>query len=239
MRESSFHDAIADVSRAPPHLRFAVYRNNVAAALINALRVRYPVVESLVGPAPFAAMTQDYIAGNRPGSPVLIDYGCSYPDFIAAAPLARQMPYLADVARLESLWWTAYHGAEDVPVEPQRFAGFTPEQLGHMRFGFHSSAAMLDSRWAVGSIWEAARRGAGIDDVDIWRPQSILIWRPQAEVQVHVIDPATRSFLAALQAGVPLAEAVEAATADFDLPSQLRMLIASRLVTRIDTGERP
>ena len=37
MRAEDFNRAIGDAGRAPPHLRFGVYRNNVTAALVTAL----------------------------------------------------------------------------------------------------------------------------------------------------------------------------------------------------------
>ena len=50
MREVEFGAAIAEFDQAVADPRFGIYRNNVASALTNAIRVRYPVVEQLVGP---------------------------------------------------------------------------------------------------------------------------------------------------------------------------------------------
>ena len=231
MREALFHRAIADVSLPAPHPRFGVYRNNVAAALINALRVRYPVVEKLAGGRMFAAITQDFIVAHRPRSPVFIDYGDAYPDFIASR---TAMPYLADVARLESRWWRAYHAADAEPLAAERFAELTPKTLDAARFRFHPSASIMNSQWAIGAIWEAARQDADLSAIDMARPQWVLVWRPDADVRMHVIDDATGRFLTAIMDGKGLVEAIGA-----DGPSgsqgQFQMLIASRLVTAIGT----
>ena len=72
MDEQGFSAAIGDWSAQPPHRRFGIYRNNVASALIAALRVRYPVTEQLVGHEFFAAMAGTFAEANRPSSPVLI-----------------------------------------------------------------------------------------------------------------------------------------------------------------------
>ena len=232
MREAAFHQAIADATHEAPHPRFGVYRNNVESALINALRVCYPVVDKLLGPREFAAFAQEFVAGNRPRSPVLIDYGHEYPDFIAARDVP---PYLADVARLESLWWRAYHAADAEIIAAEHFARLTSENFEAARFGFHPSAAILVSPWAVGAIWEAARRNAGLNAIAIAQPQSVLVWRPHADVRVHVIDGATAAFLAALMEGKALIDAIGAGPC-FDLQAQFRMLVASELVTAIATG---
>ncbi len=104
MREEQFHAAIG-ASKAPfPHPRFGVYRNNVTSALINALRVRFPVTAQIAGDKDFAEAAGQFALSNLPQSPVLIDYG---------AELAGQFEEpIASVARLENLWWHAYHAEE-------------------------------------------------------------------------------------------------------------------------------
>ena len=80
---ASFARALVDPSRPAPaatqrrdgrpvERRFAVYRNNVAVALIGALEARYPVVRRLVGDDFFRAMAGAYVAAEKPRSPALI-----------------------------------------------------------------------------------------------------------------------------------------------------------------------
>jgi hypothetical protein len=52
--------------------RFSVYRNNVVAGLVSALRTRFPVVEQLVGPEFFRAMARHYVAAEPSRSPVML-----------------------------------------------------------------------------------------------------------------------------------------------------------------------
>jgi hypothetical protein len=229
MHETTFHRAIADFSRDAPHPRFVVYRNNVSSALSNALRVRYPVVEKLLGARIFTAITQNFIATNRPRSPVLIDYGDDYPDFVAAHTL---LPYLADVARLEGLWWRAYHAAEAEPAAPECFSGLSADNLETARLSFHPSAAILISPWAIGAIWEAARQNIDLNETEITQAQSVLVWRPREEVRVNVIDHDTALFLTALMDGKGLVEAITAHPR-IDLQAQFQSLIASELITEI------
>src|SRR5437870_13721217 len=67
--EASFAGALLDAERpiprgitaynaAIPTRRFAVYRNNVVAGLVKALKSRFPVVEKIVGQEFFAAMAR-------------------------------------------------------------------------------------------------------------------------------------------------------------------------------------
>ena len=62
-----------------PGRRFAVYRNNVLASLIDALADSFPVVQALVGEPFFRAMAQIYVRECPPESPILAEYGDRLP----------------------------------------------------------------------------------------------------------------------------------------------------------------
>ena len=123
----AFASALVDPMRAPPlqtmgregapdSRRFAVYRNNIAVSLIAAIEARYPVARRLVGDAFFRAMARAFVARSKPRSAVILHYGADFPDFIAEFEPARDIAYLADVARLENAWVDAYHSAEAEPL---------------------------------------------------------------------------------------------------------------------------
>ena len=224
MFETAFHRAIGDWSVALPHQRMSVYRNNVAAALVAALQVRFPVTEQLVGPEFFFHMARGFAEGDRPQSPVLIDYGQRFPDFIRDFAPAASVPYLADVAALESAWWQAYHAREADVITATALNQFAPEVLGDVRLVLHPSAGLMASPFAVGSIWEAHHGGAPMQEIEINRPQTVLVARPAAEITLRVISPESFAFLSALQQGKTLAEAIESAFAvhaGFDVADQL------------------
>ena len=231
MRAAAFHQAVGDLSRPSPHPRFAVYRNNVTSALINALRVRYPVTAKLMGLPAFSNITRDFVAAHRPQSPVLIDYGGNYPGFIASR---AELPFLADLARIESLWWRAYHAADAEPLAAECFAS-SPENLERACFVFHPSAAILSSPWAIGAIWEAARENRDLREIKIEQPQTVLVWRPHMDVRVNVIDASTAGFFIALMQGRRLLGAI---AIDSDLQTQFERLIASQIVTAIETASQ-
>jgi hypothetical protein len=225
--QSEFATAIGDWSLLPADPRFRIYRNNVASALINALRVRYPATERLLGREAFAACAGSYAEVQRPGSPVLIEYGASFPDHLAAT---SHSDVAADLARLESLWWQAYHAADASPLPPDTLSRIPAERWGLARFAFLPSLGLLSSPHAVGSLWQGQSADGG--------PQNIVIARPEAEVTLHVLAPAPFMLLSALFKGATLAEAVETTTSgheDFDLAQTLQGLLALRIITGVAT----
>ncbi|WP_044872378.1 putative DNA-binding domain-containing protein [Pseudomonas sp. LFM046] len=228
-----------------PARRFAVYRNNVLASLTGALAETFPVVQQLVGDEFFRAMARLYVQANPPRSALLAFYGDGFPDFIGAFPPATGLPYLADVARLELARVHAYHAADRAPLDGASLALALgdPDQLPGMRLVLHPSVAVLDSDFAILSLW-AAHQGLGeLAEVELGQPECALVLRNGLEVEVSRIGPGAMAFIQALGAGVPLGQAVAAALAidtGFDLGTTLAQLLAGGAITQFALqGGRP
>lgn len=224
---------------APDPRRFAVYRNNVLAGLTRALEQRFPVTVRLVGEAFFRGMAERFIAGSRPRSPLLAEYGEDFPEFIRGFEAAATVPYLADVARLEAAWSNAYHAAEAAPIDPGDVAGLAAEALPAARLTRHPAAALICSAYPVGSIW-AAHQSEVVEPVVRSGPESVLIVRPGADVALHVLPQRDAPFAAAVLDGAALGEAAERALeaeAGFDFGAALIGLVGLGAFSGVVAGE--
>lgn len=233
MREADFQLAIKSVHAGVPHVRFPIYRNNVASGLVTALAVRFPVTQELVGQEFFRAMAALYVEDNKPISAVLIYYGETLADFIAGFEPAKTFPYLGDVARLENLWWRAYHAADATVVGAHVLGSFPQDALGDLRFTLHSSVGVMSSRFAIGEIWHAHHGGDAMGTFDLGASDHILVSRPAANVEVRTVTKGFSALTAALKGGAKLINAVEvAAEADsaFELASALGQLFELNLI---------
>ena len=226
-----------------PAQRFMVYRNNVRASLASALGDAFPVLRALLGEAFFRALAVEYVQACPPRSPVLAEYGESFGDFLSGfAPLA-DLPYLADVARLELLRVQAYHAADASALAAEDFQQWLarPEQLPGLRLRLHPSLRLLRSPFAVLSLWQAhqladpSARDAALAALDLGRAEDIVVWRPQNEVRVDRLPAGGLECLRALIAGQTLGEALQAAAAvpGFELQSLFDRLVQDELVTDI------
>ena len=215
---AAFAAALVDPSLPPPaeahgregssdRRRFSVYRNNVAVSLIASLAARYPVTRRLVGEDFFRAMARAYAAKVKPETPVLIHYGRSFPAFIAASELARDVPYLADVACLENAWVEAYHAAEAEPLALAGLGGFDAERLAQARAIFHPAARLLISDHPIPSIWAAHQGVAEPAPIAEWRGEAALVTRPAGEVLVRILPQGGYAFASALFRGASIGEA--------------------------------
>lgn len=221
-----------------PAKRFGVYRNNVVAGLVNALRLRFSVVEKIVGKEFFAAMARVFAVAHPPQSPLLMLYGDTFAGFIATFEPTSDLPYLPDVARLEIARTRAYHAADAEPIDPAQLRGFDSQELYHIRVTLHPSAQILRSRHPIVTIW-AMNSGEGeLGPIDENDPEDALVMRPQLDVAVRRLPPGGAVFLQALSAGAALGKAAESAGAEhsqFDLSTNLAGLIGSGAMTAYST----
>jgi hypothetical protein len=234
---ASFARALADPTLPAPaptrrrdgrsvERRFAVYRNNVAVALIGALEARYPVVRRLVGDDFFRGMAGAYVAAEKPRSPALMLYGDGFPAFVAGFPPAGAIPFLADVARLENAWVEAYHAADADALGLDALAAIAPDDLEALRFRPHPAARLLRFSHPAASIWAASQGEGEPHAPDVWSAEEALVARPDADVSVRVLPPAGFAFAAALFSGASLGEAAARAAADgFDPGAHLIGLV--------------
>ena len=208
----------------------AVYRNNVMSGLIKVVAARFPAVRRLLGEDCFLELVRQFIAAEPPRSPLLLDYGDGFPEFLRRL---GDDACIADIADLEVARGKAYHAADAASLAPQAFAAIPAERLAGLRLTFHPSMSLLQSRFPIVSLWQANQE-AGDGTLPQGRPEAALIARPMLEVEVWNLPPGGFAFLTALRRGATMAEAAEAATdaaPDFDLAVNLAVLIEAKIVT--------
>lgn len=212
--------------------RFAVHRNNVTVALIDALAAAFPVVHELVGDAFFRDLARDYARIDPPRSPVMSDYGDGFAAFIDAYAPVANLPYLGDMARLERLRGQSYHAADAdaLPVEAFRALLASPQRLAVARVRLHPASRWLASQHAVHSLWAAHRhadvgRDAAFAAIDTERGEHVLVFRPRHEVQLAALPDGAVVFLDALHAQATFGDAL-AQACDDTAAARLDMLFA-------------
>lgn len=241
-RQADFAAALLDPTlAAPPGLigpdgedsprRFAVYRNNVTIALIDALRANFPATYRIVGEEFFRAMARAYALSEPPTSPVLLDYGAGFPGFIEQFEPADSLPYLADVAHIERAWTEAYHAPEAGSLNPAVLSNVPHDQAAHLCFSVHPSVRIVRSQFPALTIWRM-----NVDDgvpapVDLDSGgEDTLAVRPEADVEIRSIPPGGTEFITALAEGQMLVEAAKAAlraASGFDLTANLAALLSA------------
>jgi hypothetical protein len=222
-------DGLVGPDGEPGVKRFAVYRNNVVVGLTETLKDAFPAVHRIVGADFFRAMARTYVMVEPPHSPILLDYGAGFPDFIRQFEPAAVLPYLADVARIERAWTEAYHAAEARPIDPSAFSAIAPDQLPAIRLDLHPSLRVVRSQFPALTIWQMNVADGAPAPVDLNAGgEDVLVVRPVADVEARSIPEGSLEFIEALMDGRSVLAALEAALITnprFDLSANLSDLM--------------
>jgi Putative DNA-binding domain len=247
---ATFASALLDPAGATPAVvlgpagkgavrRYNVYRNNVTVSLINALAAVYPAVQRITGVDFCRAMARFHVRAAPPSSPLLFEYGRDFPAFIETYEYARDLPWLADVARIERAWLDAYHAADGEPLSAEALASFPPERLAEAVFTAHPATRIARSAYSAVTIFAANRSEVAVGPIDAETPEDALITRPDADVIVRHLPRGGAAFLQGLMSGQPLGEAAAfalEASPFFDIPANIAGMIEAGAFTTIGFG---
>ena len=196
------------------------YRGNAAAIAERALASAFPTVQQLVGDESFAQLARAVWQRQPPHCGDLARYGDALPEWIAEDPQLESEPYLCDVARVDWAVHAIEHAADGTasPTGLPLLAELDPSQL---TLRLRSALTLVVSQWPVVTIWQA-HRSSEVDRFLLVRQaladhvaETALVARPEWRATVQAVDAATARFMAALQDGVALSPALDAAGAQF------------------------
>ena len=201
--------------------RIAIYRANSIASATKALTGTYPVIREVVGGEFFDALARAYWQSTPSHSGDLGDYGDAFEAFVGGFEPVRELPYLADLARLE---W-ALHLAESATDAPRfdvaALADVPPDRQSALVFTFVPGTAVVSSAYPIVRIWSLHRDDAlraevaGSDHFDVgWDiAETALVVRKGYEVRVSALDVGSAAALRAMLSGATLIDALSAGLA--------------------------
>jgi hypothetical protein len=220
---------LAAVTAMSAQAGFAVYRNTLLKGCVDNLAANFPTVMRLVGEPWFRAAALEYAGGEAPTSVSLFDYGTTFPAFLARFPPASELPYLADVARLDKMWVECHIAADALALSAADLAALAPEALGATVLPPHPATRWLSSdQHPAGAIWIANREAREFVPPSPWGGDSVLLTRIDNAVHWRPIDAGAAAFLDACARGEPLQEAAAHALSsrpDLDVAATLAMLL--------------
>ncbi len=216
----------------PAERLFQVYRNNFWISVRDVLSDIYNVVERLVGKQFFDFMTDRFLRHHPPRQGNLHQLGSELPIFLSNFKSVSELPYLSDIARLEWAYHQVFHAADSRRFNPQALLGLPPNKISQLHFVLQTGSQLLCSSYPIFKIWKRNQEGnEGSQPIKLSEGgESVLVTRPQLEVELHNLDPVDAGFLQYLIAGHNLAQAAESAfrqSSDFDLQATLRRFFVS------------
>jgi len=195
---------------------FAVYRNTVMKACIDALQANFPAVARLVGDEWFRAAAAVHMRSELPAEPMLVLYGAGFADFLARFEPAAELPYLPAVARVDRLWSEAHVAADAAPLGADALLSLVPADLAQRTLQPHPATRWVWSEeHPIHSLW--SRNRTADDPADggpcSWQAEGVLLARPHGAVLTGPLTRAGAALLDTCAAGRSIEAAVAAARA--------------------------
>lgn len=210
------------------------YRSNGHALAQRALAAAYPVVAELMGAESFDGLSRHFWQHAPPARGDMAQWGEAFAAFIESLEdLAREEPYLGDVARVE---WALHLAASAADGEPDLGSLGLLQTMAPAELGLRLSlgACALPSRFPVVSIVLAhtgdtpSLQEAG-ERLRSGVAETALVWRQGLKPALRPALPGEAAFMAELQQGHSLAAALSAAPG-FDFTSWLAPAVHTGLL---------
>ena len=180
----------------------------------------------LVGAEFFRGLARAFIGRSLPTQPVLAEYGAGFPAFIAGHDAARDLPYLADVARLDWALNLAFHAPAGGRLAAADLAALPADRLPSLRLSLAPGTVLVCSPYPLDRIWAASQPGAAADPVDLAAGGArLLVLRRPDDAAFVSLSAGEAAFVAGLGEGLTLEEAAGRAETDFDLSAGFARLL--------------
>jgi len=203
--QAQFYAAIFDSSQAVDGVdnsRLAIYRHTIFSTLNTALISSYPVIVKLVGEGFFRFLAQQYIEQYPSLSGDLNQYGEHFFQLVQRCPEAAELPYLADIAKLEWAVQLADNAADNHLFPVEKLALIEPEHYTHLQFFLSPSVYLLGSEYPIDEIW-LANQETSDSTVELTTGECYsLIYRPEHKPIVCSLTLEQWQFLSAIQQGM-------------------------------------
>jgi hypothetical protein len=184
-------------ARLGRELRLSVYASGYFDRLYASLQADHPRLEEALGPERFRQLVGHHLLARPSTSPSLADLGRGLDATLAGLPMAAEVPWSVDLARLErtqlEVWLTEAGGPAELP-EP------ADADWAAVRLELTPTLRLLRTEWTV-DLW--VEEGSPPRN----EPRRLAVWRTRASKGVVGLEPAAWEMLGALAAGATLDEA--------------------------------
>jgi hypothetical protein len=232
------------LARADAARGLAAYVANAGAHAERALGARYPTVRALLGDTAFAALARRHWHDAPPSCGDLAAWGGRLPAALADDAQLAELPYLAEVARLDDAVARAEQAADAV-AQPDTLLRLADTAAERLVLRAAPGLCLLDGRHPAVAIWRAHHDPAWHDQPDPFadaraalaagRGETALVWRDGWTVRVAAPPaPAAHFIREALIGARPLADALATAGDALDFAAWLAPAVADGLVVRLD-----
>lgn len=238
-----------DTESPQAHRGWMAYRANGHALAERTLNAAYPVVAALLGADNFNLLARDLWHRHPPTQGDLARWGGALPGWLTCCDTLAELPYLADVARVE---WAMHRAATwpDASADMASFARLSSEDPAGLTLALAPGTSLIESGFPVVALITAHRNGEPeLSEVGAMLragvKQTALIWRHGLRPRLAPCRPAVQVLLHSLMEGRDMVSALDAISAtesanstpfDFDFSEWLTGAVTDGLVIGVRTA---
>jgi hypothetical protein len=194
---------VAPAARLAPADRVRIYADMYFWRILDALRADFPRLAAVLGEERFQALGRAYLARHPSRHPSLRHAGGALPAFLAAEGLP-DLPYLADLARLEWARVEVFDALDAHPVRVEDLRRLPADEWPALRFAPVPALAVLVADWPVDRVWDLAASGE-VPAVSGPARTALRVWREGFAVYHVRMDAREEEALGRVLAGCTFA----------------------------------
>lgn len=228
-------DDRASVFAIPPgdsvEVRWDIYRGGYVARLAEAIENDFPATRRILGARAFESLVARYVRRCSPRSFDIGRAGDRLADFLATDPLAAELPFLPDLARLEWRLAEAFVAEDAEPLGWSALASPDPETVADTTFHLLPGTALIQTRWPLPALRSSQSQSDGEVSIPLdERLRTLLVHRVGLEVRSREVGAEDAAFLELAAGGLRLAVAVgDSEERALDLVARFRFWVAEGL----------
>jgi hypothetical protein len=194
--------------RLSAEARVDVYSDMYFYRLLEVLKEDYPATLAVLGEANFHNLITAYLIEHRPSEPSVRWAGKFLPDFLRGHQLGAEVPFVADLAKLERALTDIFCAADASLLEASAMNVLQPKEWGAVKMRRIPASAVLRAQWRVAEVLRA------VEEKQAWKPPTrerhrILVWRRNSRVSYREIGSNEAAALALLAHTTRFAEVCE------------------------------
>ena len=224
----------------PGQERLAVYAEGYRIRFRGGVSEVYESVRWVLGESRFTELVKDYSRKYPSRDTNLSFVGRYLPEFINTLPLAKQLPFIVNLAKFEWRLCEAFHAFDKTPVSPTELSKLSPEALTRGQFVFQTSLFVIQSDWPILDIWNSRKKSRQEADLNLeGHPQNIMGYRCSGKVECCLLEKWQFQMLEGFKKGLNLEMVCEklAENLNEELPPATAWfsgLISKGLITQIN-----
>jgi hypothetical protein len=238
LQERGLEAMIGGNQRLSARERVGIYANAYFYRLLDIFKEDFPCTYAVLGEVNFHNLITGYLIEYPPSAPSVLYAGRDLPHYLetisgpARIPVP-QLPFLADLARLERACIEVFHGADAEALEQSSLRDLTPESWPTLRIRLHPASQILEIEWRIDALMTAIKGGRQ------WVPPqrtsaTILVWRQECRVQYRTLEPGERAALRTAAAGADFASICASLANELESTAGVTDLAA--IINRMLTG---